>query len=287
MGKVRSAMGKLLCPAWPVMAVCMVLSAAGLSGVLRHGHIKSLSGVLACMLAAYTLMILLASGIKAALHVREALQSNALYQRIHGDAAYKAMMSLRLSLTVNLLYTLVKTVACVIYSSEWFGAMAFYYFMLSLERFLLLRSLNRSIEQREEWRKFTRCGALLLLLIQALAVMSILVIRTDSAPRYPGALIYVAAIYTVYALSSAIRNMFIYRKLNSPLLSASKAMCVVNACVSLFFLQTALLKKFSGNPQLQLRLNAVSGFSLLAVVSLIAFGMIIKGMKECRRLADT
>lgn len=286
MRNVRSALGKVCCPAWPVMAVFMVLSAAGLSGVLRHWHIKSLPGVLACMLAAYTLLILLVRGIKAALHVREALQSNALYQRIHGDAAYKALMSLRLSLTVNLLYTLVKTAACVYYSSEWFGAMAFYYFTLSLERFLLLRSLNRAVELREEWEKFTRCGALLLLLIQALAVMSILVIRTDSAPRYPGALIYVAAIYTVYALGSAIRNMLIYRKLNSPLLSASKAMCVVNACVSLFFLQTAVLKQFSSNPQFQLRMNAISGFSMLAVVSMIAFCMIIKGLRECRRLAS-
>lgn len=286
MRNVRSALGKVCCPAWPVMALCMVLSAAGLSGVLRHGLSKSLTGVLVCLLVAYTLLIMLARGVKAALHVREALKSNALYQRIHGDAAYKALMSLRLSLTVNLLYTLVKTAACVYYSSEWFGAMAFYYFTLSLERFLLLRSLNRAVEPREEWKKFTSCGALLLLLIQALAVMSILVIRTDSAPRYPGALIYVAAIYTVYALGSAIRNMLIYRKLNSPLLSASKAMCVVNACVSLFFLQTAVLKQFSSNPQFQLRMNAISGFSMLAVVSMIAFGMIIKGLRECRRLGS-
>lgn len=284
MGKVRSAIVKVCCPAWPVMAVCMVLSAAGLSGVLRRGFIKSLPGILICMLAAYTLMIVLVRSVKAALHVREVLQSNTLYQRIHGDAAYKALMSLKLSLTVNLMYTLVKAAACAYYGSKWFGAMAFYYFTLGLERFLLLRSLNGSIERREEWKKFTRCGALLLLLIAALAAMSILVIRTDSAPRYPGALIYVAAIYTVYALSSAIRNMFIYRKLNSPLLSASKAMCVVNACVSLFFLQTALLKKFSGDPQLQLRMNAISGFALLAVVSMIAFGMIIKGLREQHRL---
>lgn len=287
MGNIRSAVGKVCCPAWPVMAVCMVLSVAGLSGVLRHGLLKSLPGVLVCLLVVYTLLIMLVRGVKAALHVREALQSNALYQRIHGDAAYKALMSLRLSLTVNLLYTLVKTAACVYYSSEWFGAMAFYYFTLSLERFLLLRSLNRSVELREEWKQFTRCGALLLLLIQALAVMSVLVIRTDSAPRYPGVLIYAAAIYTVYALGSAIRNMFIYRKLNSPLLLASKAMCIVNACVSLFFLQTAVLKKFSNNPQLQLRMNAISGFTMLAVVSMIAFGMIIKGRRECRRLECT
>lgn len=287
MGNVRSALGKVCCPAWPVMSVCMVLSAAGFSGVLRHGLLKSLPGVLVCLFAVYTLLIVLARGAKAALHVREALQSNALYQRIHGDAAYKALMSLQISLTVNLLYTLVKTAACVYYSSEWLGAMAFYYFTLSLERFLLLRSLKRSVKFRDEWRQFTRCGALLLLLIQALAVMSILVIRTNSAPGYPGALIYAAAIYTLYALSSAIRNMLIYRKLNSPLLLASKAMCIVNACVSMFFLQTAVLKQFSSNPQFQLRMNAVSGFSMLAVVSMIAFGMIIKGTRECRRFERT
>lgn len=284
MGNIRSVARKVCCPAWPVMAVCMVLSAAGISGVLRHGLLKSLPGAFICLLGVYTLLIVMTRCVKAALHLREAVQSNAIYQRIHGDAAYKALTSLRLSLTVNLLYTLVKTAACVYYSSEWFGAMAFYYFTLSLERFLLLRSLNRAVDQREEWRQFTLCGALLLLLIQALAVMSILVIRTDSAPRYPGVLIYAAAIYTLYALISAIRNMCIYRRLNSPLLLASKAMCIVNACVSLFFLQTAVLKKFTGDPQFRLIMNATSGFTMLAAVSIIAFGMIIKGRRERRRL---
>lgn len=66
------------------------------------------------------------------------------------------------------------------------------------------------------------CGIVLMILDWALAGMTILVVRKNSGFTYPGMLIYLMAMYTFYAVITAVRNVIRFRKYGSPVLSAGK-----------------------------------------------------------------
>ena len=193
------------------------------------------------------------------------------------DLPFRARCGIRLSFGITALYSLYKAALGLWYRSVWFGAMAGYYLVLGVLRFLLLRQL-RSGERNplRGWRQFRRCGGLLLVLTAALGTVSFFAVTGGEAIRYPGHLIYGAAAFTFYNLTMAVVNIQRYRKLKNPTYNAAKLLCLATGLVSLFFLQLSLLAAFGAGEGWQLPLNIATG----TVVLLLVLGMAVYMMRE-------
>ncbi len=146
---------------------------------------------------------------------------------------------------INLLYIVMKLVSGILYRSTWFIALAVYYILLAVMRFLLVRRLNVQ-DEVSELRRYRLCGVMLLFMNQALADIVIFMVHQNQGFDYPGLLIYAMAAYAFYAVILAIVNVVKTRRHNSPILSAAKAINLVAAMVSILSLETAMLAQFGG-----------------------------------------
>lgn len=220
--------------------------------------------------------------------IRRILESE-VGMRYRSDLAYRAEISLYMGLAVNLLYTFIKMVSGIVFRSLWFGALAAYYLLLSILRFSLLNHVNhRSVGQNllAEWKRYRLCGAILLVMNQALAVVVALVVYRSSGFEYPGYLIYIMAMYTFYAIINALRNVIKYRKKGSPALSASKAISMVAALVSMLSLETAMLSQFGSTEEVFFRrvMTGCTGGAVCTIVLAMAIYMIAHSTRRIKAL---
>ena len=108
------------------------------------------------------------------------LLSIPLLRRYFGEVAFRTEASLYQGLFVNLAYASVKFFSGIWYRSVWFGALAGYYILLAVMRFILLHYVRGRRQTGEkiifEWNRYRLCGIILLLMNQTLAGIIILVV---------------------------------------------------------------------------------------------------------------
>ena len=170
----------------------------------------------------------------------------------------------------NLLFAGVHLARGLADDSVWFICLAGYYTVLVALRMLVVR---RPRDGRQEWRRFTACGAVLLALNQALASIVIQMVQDGASFTYSGNFIYVMAIYSFYAVISAIVSL-VRRGEKRPLALAAKIIRLTAAMVSMLALETAMIGQFSdGSDDTLFRLYMVSGTG--GAVCLIVLGMAV------------
>lgn len=217
------------------------------------------------------------------------LLAHPLGGRYMTDVAFRTKLSLYISFFINLLYIVMKMVSGIYYRSAWFVALSFYYILLAVMRFLLLRHVNRKAvgtDMLSEWRRYRLCGIVLLLMNQALAGIVLFIVHQNRGYDYPGFLIYAMAAYTFYITIIAVINLVKFRKHGSPILSAAKAINLVAAMVSMLSLTTAMLAQFGGNEKADFRrimTGAVGGGVCVIVLGMAVF-MIIRATKKLKTL---
>lgn len=95
------------------------------------------------------------------------------------------------------------------------------------------------------------------------------------------------AAYTFTTLTMAIINVIRYRKFNSPILSAAKAISLAAACVSMLTLENTMLVSFNKGamPQQTVRLFlALSGGVVSAFIIAMAIYMIVQANRKLKSL---
>ncbi|MBQ8893636.1 MAG: hypothetical protein IJ043_04425 [Clostridia bacterium] len=270
-------------PVW-LMILLGVLSAAVLTAVFVSGRDSNPVAYTFFAISAYTLTAICFSLAKAIPGWHQAAKNkayaNQLSNRYLTDVHFKVQISLYLSLGINMLYAGTKLFAGIYSRSVWFITLAAYYFLLSLMRFLLLRTMG-SKEEGLELKRCRLCGMILLVMNLALSGVVILVIRQNRGFEYPGMLIYVMASYTFYALVTSIINLVKYRRYNSPVLTASKIIKLVAALVSLLSLETAMLAQFGGeDPAFNRLMIGLTGGGVSLLVICAALYLIITSTKK-------
>ena len=201
------------------------------------------------------------------------------------DVRFRAGVSLYQGFFINLVYIVMKLVSGILYRSTWFIALAVYYILLAVMRFLLVRRLNVQ-DERSELRRYRLCGVMLLFMNQALAGIVIFMVHQSQGFDYPGLLIYAMALYAFYAVILAIINVVKTRRHNSPILSAAKAINLVAAMVSILSLETAMLAQFGGNddPMFRKAMTAATGGGVCTIVIGMASYMIWRANKNLKKL---
>lgn len=181
----------------------------------------------------------------------------------------------QLSLAVNLIYAVFQLVSAILYSSLWCGAIAVYYMVICLARFLLLRHFRLSDEDpRGELKAFRFCGALLFTLnIGAVGIIVQIMLGRQGA-QYPGHMIYGMAAYAFYRITVSIISVVQQRRLQSPALAASKALNFATALMAIFSLQTAMLAEFGESAFWESIMSVATGGAVCLIILCMAIFMI-------------
>lgn len=279
-------------PGWLLMLLT-ILSAAGLVCVFFRGWDRPVFAYTAYVLSFYTLSVdcvffsqTLPGYYRQA---RQKVYGTSLGNRYMTDVAFKVRVSLYNSLVINLLYSAFKLMAGIYYSSVWWGAVAFYYMVLALIRFLLLRYMNgyhHNANILSEYRRCRLCGILLVLLNLALSGIVVQMVWQNKTYAYPEIILITIATYTFYTVTVSIVDLVKYRRFKSPVMSAAKAIRLAAALVSVLNLETAMLAQYSEDAAFRRLMTALTGAGVCLIVLVLSAVMVLRANRAIREMEN-
>ncbi len=155
-------------------------------------------------------------------------------------------------------------------------------------RFLLLQHMRKfspGCDYKTELLIYRLCGIVLLILNLTFAVISGYIISAQKSFSYHYIVTIAMATYTFFIFSKSVADMIKYKKLNSPVASASKQINFAVSLVSMLSLETAMLSAFSnGDKDFYTNITFYTSVGVsLCILSLSAY-MIISSTKKLKRI---
>ena len=95
------------------------------------------------------------------------------------------------------------------------------------------------------------------------------------------------AMYAFYIVITAVRDLVKYRRYKSPVMSASKAIKLAAALVSMLSLETAMLAQFGeeSGPQFRQLMTVLTGGGVCLIVLVTAGVMMVKSTRQLKQLS--
>lgn len=274
---------------FPHIAIKMILipvSTALLVYSLVCINPKSVVAILSYAVAFYTLTVWCLD-IPHWIRFVKTFKSSNRYARIWQDNPRLRMkVSLYGTLIYNSGYALLQLGMGLRHHTFWFYSLAGYYFTLAVMRFFLARHAGKyqpGERMLDELRKYRACGIVFLIMNLSLALMTFFMVYWNRTFHHHEITTIALAAYTFTAFTRAIINMVRYRKYNSPVYSASKAISFASACVSMLTLEATMMTTFGeGTVSLTQRriLLGTSGGVISALIIAMAIYMIAQGTKK-------
>ena len=261
---------KLLYPNIFIFVLFLIIGYGSVISVFELGLSNHWISYISYVLSAYALTITVPRCIKFIKWINKKLHSNKYTNRLLTDKDLKNNINLFSGTIFNMLYGLFKFIIGLIYTSLWSGATGGYYLILGIMKLSLTKHVIKKSDDEKQQVQYRNTGVLMFLLNAAMVVMIILMLRHNQRVEYPGFIIFAQAAYTFYILTFAIINAIKYRHNNKPLISASKAINLVGAIMSMFILQIAMVNEFGNMNDMKI-LNILSG----AITSLATIGVAI------------
>lgn len=204
----------------------------------------------------------------------------AVGRRYLRDALFRWYVGICAGLTFNLCYAVFRAVTGVLYGSVWLISSAVYFLLLALIRVSLTVSYRRRAGKPAgfERRRYLRTARLLLLLNLPMSALILLTLAGNSeVSSYPGYTIYASAAYTFWLIAHAVIQTVRFRRLGSPILSASGAVSLVAALMSLFGLQNGMIVTFSAQADgFRQQMNTLTGIGVSLATVAIAVAMRVR-----------
>ncbi len=286
---------KLLYPPVWIIALLIPLCTAALICIFIGCYETHPIAYVTYVLSFYTLTVVVIQCIRVIPRcyksAKQRVYNNPISERFMTDMPFRTHISLYGSLAVNMLYVGFNILSGVLYKSAWFYILAFYYTILAVMRFLLVRFVNRigiGKNRFKELRRSRLCGYILLLINLSLSGAVLMILYQDKGYEYNGILIYVMAAYTFYITTLAIMNLFRYKKLGSPLMSMAKIINMAAALVSMLSLETAMLSEFGADMPLknQRLMIALTGAGVSIVIVTMSVYSIVKNSSEIKKIME-
>ena len=168
------------------------------------------------------------------------------YQHYKDDPWLRAATSTKMSAVINLFFVFYQAFNAYRRSSLWFAALSVYYAWLTFMRVNIVTYMQTmAADGREELRRYRTTGVQLLFLTTVIMALGVVCNRLGYRPTYAVHMFVVVALFCVYNVTNAIINYIKWRKLEDPLISASKALSIACALVSVYSLQTAAIGLFA------------------------------------------
>lgn len=206
------------------------------------------------------------------------------------DLWFRAEASVYISTGVNITYSMYQALIGLTQKSAWFDALAIYYILLTATRLLMLHYIRHEAEDGiEELKRYRKCGWMMLIITLLILIVGLIVNNGGSAPKkYPGHLVFVVGAFTLYTLINSARNLWNYRKLESPLISASKSVNLAAAFVSLYAFQVAVFAQFRTliRPAVITLFNVGTAGIACIVVGYMSLHIIVRATRALRGKED-
>lgn len=209
------------------------------------------------------------------------------------DTRLRINVTLYSSLIWNTLYGILQLSLGFYHHTFWFSSLGAYYICLAIMRFFLVihtRKYAPGEKMKTELIKYRICGWIFLVMNLALTLIVFFMLYWNRTFTHHMITAIAMAAYTFTALSTAIVNIVKYKKYNSPIFSATKAISFAAACVSMLTLTSTLLTTFSDGTMDTFSQKILLGFVGLAVSGIVvsmAIYMIIQSTKKIKSLHIT
>ena len=201
------------------------------------------------------------------------------------DTKLRVNTSLYAGLLWNTAYALLQLGMGFWHKSFWFFSLAAYYICLGVMRFFLLRytlSHKSGEKMLTELRKYRACGIVFLLLNLALTLMIFFMVYWNRTFRHHEIATIALAAFTFTSLTLAIINIIRYRKYNSPVYSAAKAISLASACVSMLTLEATMLTTFNDGTMTLTARRLFLGLSG-GVISILIIAMAVYMIRQANK----
>lgn len=280
----------LLFPHIAIMIILLPISVSFLVYAMVFLGTESVLAIISYVLAAYTLTVWCFKIPYLIKFFKTFKNENRYARRWQDDDRLRVNVSLYGSLVWNTAYAVFQLWLGFVHSSFWFYSLAGYYISLAAMRFFLVRYTSKfkaGERMRTELKKYRACGWVFLVMNLALSLMIFFMVYWNRTFIHHEITTIMMAAYTFTALTFAIINIIKYRKYNSPVYSASKAISLASACVSMLTLESTMLTTF-GNGTMDLLTRrlflALSGGAISAFIIAMAVYMIVQSTKKLKLL---
>ena len=279
----------LLYPHIAIMIVLVPIATVLLAGSMVFIGTESVIAYISYVLAAYTLTVWCFKIPYLIQFVKTFKNENKYARKWQDDTRLRVNVSLYGSLAWNALYGIFQLWLGFYHHTFWFYSLGAYYICLGVMRFALLlhtRKYAPGEKMEQELIKYRACGWVFLLMNLALTLIIFFMVYWNRTFQHHMITAIAMAAYTFTMLTTAIVSIVRFRKYNSPVFSASKAISLTAALVSMLTLESTMLTTFSdGTMSLTERrwmLGATGGAISLFIVVMAVY-MIWQGTKK---LAD-
>lgn len=241
------------------------------------------------VLSAYTLAVWCVKTPKIVRGIKRFKRENKYSRLWYENPRLRVNITLGGGAFVNTVYAAFQLIVGVYTGSFWFCSLAGYYFLLAVMRTFLLcytRKCEPGENMRKELVRYRACGYIILVLNLALSVMIFCMIYQNQTARYSEIAMIAMAVYAFAMLSMAIVNVVRFRKYDSPVFSASKAISLASACVSMLTMESAMLLTFGGEMSAMTRriYLGTSGGAVSVFIIVMALYMIVQSGKRIKTL---
>ena len=240
-------------------------------------------------LAAYTLTVFCVR-MPRIIKLFKAFKNENKYARMWlDDARLRVNVSLYGALLWNVLYGIFQLGLGFYHRTVWFASLGAYYICLAVMRFFLVRHTRKFApgeKMQTELVKYRACGIVFLLMNLALALIIFFMVYWNRTFEHHMITAIAMAAYTFTAFTVAIVNVVKYRKYNSPAYSATKAISLAAACVSMLTLESTMLTTF-GTETMDLLTRRIflslSGAAVSLFIIIMAINMIVIGTEKLKK----
>lgn len=273
------------------VAVVSVLEAClGLWGGIASVAIYVLAACL-LVISGYYLVHDIRFGIRR--RIRSGIESHDLARRLATDDRYRTAVMTGVSFGINLIFALTNGLFGLLNHSVWSVTLAVYYVILSMMRLSVIlygrhvagRTMDCDLYMRE-LAVYRRCGSLLILLTFISGGTVLLIVIQNQGKRYPGIMIFVAAMYTFYKIIMAVVHMVKAGRKKELLLMTIRNIGYADALVSVIWLQTAMFASFGKDSSVDIPfMNGLTGTAVCLMILIMGIHMIYSAGRQRRAMA--
>ncbi len=280
----------LLFPHIAIMIILIPIATVFLVYSMVFLGTESVAAIISYVLAFYTLMVWTLK-VPYLIQFFKTFKDENKYARLwQDDDRLRVNVSLYGTLIWNTAYALLQLGMGFWHHTFWFYSLAGYYICLAVMRFFLARytAKHKAGERmREELIRYRACGIVFLLMNLALALIVFFMVYWNRSFSHHEITTIAMAAYTFASLTMAIMNVVKYRKYNSPVYSASKAISLAAALVSMLTLESTMLTTFGdGTMDMTTRriMLGASGGVISVFIIAMAIYMIVQSNKKLKLL---
>lgn len=280
----------LLFPHIAIMIILIPIATVFLVYSMVFLGTESVVAIISYVLAAYTLTIWCFK-IPYLIRFFKSFRDENKYAQIWlKDTRLRVNVSLYGSLIWNVAYALLQLGMGFWHHTFWFYSLAGYYICLAVMRFFLARYTTKhkpGEKMREELIRYRLCGWVFLAMNLALTLIIFFMVYWNRTFTHHMITAIALAAYTFTAFTMAIINIVKYRKYNSPVYSASKAISLASACVSMLTLEATMLTTFGDGSMdaitRKIFLGCTGGVISVFIIVMAVY-MIVQSSKKLKEL---